>query len=91
LNFNFQFDLPGDFAMNMNELSTLPLAQRLEAMEVLWESLSRDSAYDPSPDWHADVLAQRVREIDAGQVTNWPAAKARIFDKATQLKNERHA
>ena len=77
--------------MNMAELSTLPLAQRLEAMEVLWESLSRDSAYDPSPAWHADVLVQRVHEIEAGQATDWLEAKGRIFTKAAQLKNERHA
>jgi Putative addiction module component len=73
--------------MNMAELSTLPLAQRLEAMEVLWESLSHDSAYDPSPAWHADVLAQRVREIEAGQATDWADAKARILTQAAQLNS----
>ena len=77
--------------MNMAELSTLPLAQRLQAMEVLWESLSHDSNYDPSPAWHADVLAQRVREIEAGQVTDWADAKTRILAKAAQLSNPRHA
>lgn len=68
--------------MNMAELRTLPLAQRLEAMEVLWESLSHDSVFDPSPAWHAEILAQRVSEIDSGQVTNWADAKARIFAQA---------
>lgn len=77
--------------MNMAELSTLPLAQRLEAMEVLWESLSHDSAYDPSPTWHADVLAQRVREIEAGQATAWADAKGRIFAKVNQLRSARDA
>lgn len=77
--------------MNMAELSTLPLAQRLEAMEVLWESLSHDSAYDPSPAWHADVLAQRMGEIQAGKATDWTDAKARILTKAAQLNTQRHA
>jgi hypothetical protein len=77
--------------MNMAELSTLPLAQRLEAMEVLWESLSRDSAYDPNPAWHADVLAQRVREIEAGQATDWADAKTRILNKAAQLSSQSNA
>lgn len=75
----------------MAELSTLPLAQRLEAMEVLWESLSRDSAYDPSPIWHADLLPQRVREIEAGQATDWAEAKTRILAKAAQLNRQRDA
>jgi hypothetical protein len=77
--------------MNMAELSSLPLAQRLEAMEVLWESLSHDSAYDPSPAWHADVLAQRVRDIEAGQATDWADAKARIFTQAAQINSQRNA
>jgi hypothetical protein len=77
--------------MNMAKLSTLPLAQRLEAMEVLWESLSHDSAYDPSPAWHADVMAQRVREIGAGQATDWADAKARILTQAAQLNSQRNA
>lgn len=84
-------NLTEDFTMNMAELSALPLAQRLEAMEVLWESLSRDSAYDPSPTWHADVLAQRVREIETGQATDWVDAKSRILANAVQLKNQRNA
>lgn len=77
--------------MNMSELSTLPLAQRLEAMEVLWESLTHDNAYDPSPVWHGDLLAQRVDEIEAGQATGWAEAKARIFESVAQLKSERRA
>lgn len=77
--------------MNMAELSSLPLAQRLEAMEVLWESLTHDSNYDPSPDWHADVLAPRVREIEAGQAKDWTEAKVRIAAEAAQLKRERNA
>ena len=77
--------------MNMAELSTLSLAQRLEAMEVLWESLSNDSTYDPSLAWHADVLAQRVREIEAGQATDWADAKARIFTHAAQINSQRNA
>jgi Putative addiction module component len=77
--------------MNMAELSTLPLAQRLEAMEVLWDSLSHDSAYDPSPAWHADMLVQRVREIESGQATDWADAKARILAKAAQLNSQRNA
>ncbi len=73
--------------MNMAELSTLPLALRLEAMEVLWESLSHDSAHNPSPAWHADVLAHRVSEIEAGQATDWADAKSCILNQAAQLKS----
>jgi hypothetical protein len=75
--------------MDMAELTKLPLAQRLEAMEVLWDSLTHDAAYDPSPAWHGDVLAERVREIEAGKTMAWDEAKALIFAKAAQIKQTR--
>jgi Putative addiction module component len=75
--------------MNMAELTKLPLAQRIEAMEVLWDSLTHDDAYNPSPAWHADILAERVREMEAGQTISWDEAKSLIFAKAQQIKQSR--
>lgn len=75
--------------MDMAELTKLPLAQRLEAMEVLWDSLTHDAAYNPSPAWHADILAERVLEIEAGKTMAWDEAKALIFAKAAQIKQIR--
>lgn len=73
--------------MNMAELTTLPLAERLQAMEVLWDSLCHDSKFDPSPAWHADILAGRLAEIRQGQSADWPEAKSQILATALQLKN----
>lgn len=73
--------------MNMAELTTLPLAERLHAMEVLWDSLCHDDSYDPSPAWHADILAARLPEIHQGQSLNWADAKSQILANASQLKN----
>lgn len=75
--------------MDMAELTKLPLAQRLEAMEVLWDSLTHDAAYDPSPAWHTDVLTERVHEIEAGKTMAWDEAKALIFAKAAHIKQTR--
>ncbi|NJM42782.1 MAG: addiction module protein [Brachymonas sp.] len=77
--------------MKITELSALPLAQRIEAMEVLWQSLADDSTYDVNPAWHADVLRARVEEIEAGQTTAWPEAKTRLFALAAHFKNQHHA
>ena len=73
--------------MNMAELTTLPLVERLQAMEVLWDSLCRDDKFDPSPAWHADILAARMQEIHQGQSTDWKDAKPKILASALQLKN----
>jgi putative addiction module component (TIGR02574 family) len=72
--------------MDMAELTKLPLAQRLEAMEVLWDSLTHDESYDPSPAWHAELLAERVRDIQAGKTMPWDEAKTQIFAQAAQIK-----
>jgi putative addiction module component (TIGR02574 family) len=41
--------------------------ERLEAMELLWQSLASRPEQVPSPDWHGEVLAERVEEIRAGR------------------------
>jgi len=35
------------------------MAERLQALEQLWEAVCRDDADVPSPAWHADVLTDR--------------------------------
>jgi hypothetical protein len=34
-------------------------SERVEAMELLWESFSTEGIDSPSPDWHGKVLAER--------------------------------
>ncbi len=77
--------------MNMAELSSLPLAQRIEAMEVLWQSLSSNDAFEAGPAWHAEVLTERMAEIASGHASAWPEAKNRIFALAEQIKSKLHA
>jgi hypothetical protein len=50
----------------MLKVKKMPLAQRLNAMEQLWESFSPEPEKLPSPQWHKEVLAQRRQEINQG-------------------------
>ncbi|MEI8313352.1 MAG: addiction module protein [Verrucomicrobiota bacterium] len=45
----------------------MSVLERLQAMELLWNSISRSSAPVESPAWHQDVLAARRAKVDAGQ------------------------
>ena len=47
------------------DLANLPLEERLQCMEVLWDSL-RTSNPD-SPEWHGKVLAERRAKIESGE------------------------
>lgn len=60
---------------NLEALAQLPLAERLAAMESLWDSLCHDDAADLSPPWHAAVLEARLGELADDTPRDWQAAK----------------
>jgi hypothetical protein len=60
---------------NLDALTQLPLAERLAAMESLWDSLCQDDTAELSPPWHAAVLEARLRELAEGQHRDWQSAK----------------
>ena len=49
------------------EVSRLSKAERLQAMEWLWASLSKDQQDIESPEWHGEVLAARKAKVDSGE------------------------
>jgi hypothetical protein len=49
------------------EVSHLSKAERLEAMELLWASLSKEQQDMESPEWHDQVLAARQAKADSGK------------------------
>jgi hypothetical protein len=49
------------------EIEQMSLEERLRAMELLWASLARTPDAVPSPDWHGEVLATRMANIDRGE------------------------
>jgi hypothetical protein len=49
------------------ELSRLSKAERLQAMEWLWASLSDEQQDIESPEWHGEVLAARQAKGDSGE------------------------
>jgi len=49
-------------AINLDEF-TLP--ERLELLARVWDSLLDSSELPPMPEWHRDVLDQRLAEADA--------------------------
>jgi hypothetical protein len=49
------------------EVSRLSKAERLQAMEWLWASLSKEQQDIKSPQWHGEVLAARKARVDSGE------------------------
>ena len=51
----------------MSEVSRLSKAERLQSMEWLWASLSKEPQDIESPAWHGEVLAARKAKADSGE------------------------
>jgi len=47
----------------------MTLAERLQAMELLWESISATPEKMDSPEWHGEVLNRRLAKVKAGKGT----------------------
>ena len=50
----------------MEQISRMSSSERVEVMELLWESFSKEGIDYPSPDWHGNVLAERSEMIESG-------------------------
>ena len=49
-------------------LEKMTLADKLEAMELLWADISRRPSDLPSPSWHKEILDERRRLVAAGKL-----------------------
>ena len=64
-------------------LDKMTLADKLEAMELLWADISKRPVQLPSPAWHKDVLDERRRLVEAGQLkfVDWDTAIAELREE----------
>ena len=58
----------------------MTVSQKMKIIEQVWESLRQDDDKLVSPAWHAEVLAERRRLVEAGKAkfSPWKEAKERI-------------
>ena len=66
--------------MELHELTQLSTQDRLQAMELLWQSFSEQQIDDLIPAWHQQVLNDRMARMQAGveKTTPWQTAKDRL-------------
>jgi hypothetical protein len=63
-------------------LDQMSVAEKLQAMEAIWNSLCVRPEDVPSPEWHGRVPAERKRRLESGEATvsDWSDAKKRLQD-----------
>ena len=64
-------------------LESLSRTEKIALMERLWADLSQRPQEVPSPDWHGDVLAERIAAVREGRtaLVDWNDAKRRLRDR----------
>jgi hypothetical protein len=62
------------------QIEKMSRAEKIQAMEALWEDLSRSDAAVESPPWHRDVLRETEARVAAGreQIVDWQTAKKEL-------------
>ena len=53
--------------MNMIDVKKMDVKERLQTMEVLWNSLSGEEPEIESPEWHRNILEERQSKIKSGK------------------------
>jgi putative addiction module component (TIGR02574 family) len=48
-------------------IERMSLAERLQAMELLWRSMAAEPDKLESPGWHKKILAKRLAKVEAGK------------------------
>ncbi|MEZ6143471.1 MAG: addiction module protein [Zavarzinella sp.] len=66
-------------------LAALTHQEKLDAMNILWRDLSANPAGMSSPDWHGDVLSERMKNPSSKPSLSLDAA----FDEVRERLNER--
>ena len=82
LNAPLGYDLPMPLTLPLSEMT---LEEKLQAMEALWDDLSRNSDILESPSWHEDILRERQQRLADGEASfmDWEQAKAYIRSRAS--------
>lgn len=52
--------------MNINDLKKMSVIERLQAMEILWDSMLYEDGELVTPEWHENILEMRKRKIADG-------------------------
>lgn len=50
-----------------SDIVHMTVAERFQAMEVIWGSFLKSPEDVPSPAWHGQVLSERLARVEAGQ------------------------
>jgi putative addiction module component (TIGR02574 family) len=69
--------------MTIAEVHQLPLSEKLQIMEAIWEDLCTHAKGVPTPAWHKELLDAREKAVTDGkeEILDWDAVKNSLGQK----------
>jgi hypothetical protein len=63
-----------------SEIRQMAFPEKLALLEALWIELSSEPDQIDIPQWHKDILDERMREAESGsvEIIDWEVAKQQI-------------
>jgi putative addiction module component (TIGR02574 family) len=63
--------------MSIAEIRQLPIAEKLQIMEAIWEDLRAQAEQVPVPSWHKKLLDDRRKAVEEGreEILEWDSIK----------------
>ena len=53
----------------LEEIHQLPFREKLQVMEAIWDDICREEQHLDVPDWHKELLDERVLVVPQSRVT----------------------
>ncbi len=55
--------------MSIDEIKSLNVKERIILLNTIWESLEAEPSKVESPNWHKEVLKERIEKINTSKAT----------------------
>ena len=64
------------------QIEKMSKEEKIKLMEAIWDDLRKNEDDLPSPDWHENILHERVEKLKKGEdkFVDWEEAKKNIRD-----------
>ena len=69
----------------MDQLSNLPVSERLTLVQDLWDSIAKAQEQLPAQDWHREIVDARLADFDGREEELGLSREQMIFDKEKLL------
>jgi hypothetical protein len=68
------------FMIAQSDIRQMPLSDKLAMLEALWEEISSEPDQVEIPQWHKDILDERLMAAERGEVEiiDWEIAKKQV-------------